>query len=397
MSTYIITYPRGFDAPGGGTKSFLQIVHNLQQLGSKVIALPISNRADGGLSPELADSLLGDVSLEEFNIIPVQPNPLHYLLNGIGIAQAIKKIVAREKIDGVISWEHEGAFAIDWLQSRQILFAMIAANPSYKLMFEAEKKGGWGKKIVNPWFRWRCFQQADAIFVSSQFTANELIKLLEVDRQKIVITHRGIDPLFFQENRPQNDSVTQLIFYGSFAPIKGLPDALEALSILQQHNDNWHLKVAGWGDKEAIERLIVRHQLEDKVTFLGRLKPQELASQLQKAHLAILPSRAESFGRAIAEAQASELPVISYQIGSIPEIVEHGTTGLLTPPERPDLLAKSLQDALDNPQKFRQMGINGRKRTAELFSWSKTAGAIDSFLQQLNNPNPNNYARRNIT
>lgn len=390
MSTYIITYPRGFDAPGGGTKSFLQIVHNLQQLGNKIIALPISPRADGGLSKELVNSLLGDTPVEDFNVVPVQPSKLHYLLNGIGIAKVVKKIVREQKIDAVISWEHEGAFLIDFLKAKQILFAMIAANPSYELLFEQEQQGGWGKKIVNPWFRWRCFQRADAIFVSSQFTADELVKLLKVNRQKIAITHRGIDPLFFQENHLQDNTVAQLIFYGSFASIKGLPDALEALGILQEYNEsNWQLKIAGWGNKDEIDKLIARYQLEDKVTFLGRLNPQELASQLQQSQIAILPSRAESFGRAIAEAQASELPVVSYQIGSIPEIVEHGKTGWLVPPKRPDLLAEALKEAIDNPQKSRQMGINGRKRTAELFSWSKTARTIDSFLQKLNhNPNP---------
>ena len=389
MSTYIITYPRGFDAPGGGTKSFLQIVHNLQKLGSKVIALPISNRADGGLSKELVNSLLGDTPIEDFNVVPIQSNKLHYLLNGIGIAKIVKKIVREQKIDAVISWEHEGAFLIDFLKAKHIPFAMIAANPSYELMLEQEKNGGLGKKIVNPWFRWRCFKRADGILVSSQFTANELVKLLKVDLQKIAITHRGIDPLFFQENQPQDNTVAQLIFYGSFAPIKGLPDALEALGILQQYHDqNWHLKIAGWGDKEVIDKLIAQYQIKDKVSFLGRLTPKELASQLQQAHIAILPSRVESFGRAIAEAQASELPVISYQIGSIPEIVEHGTTGLLVPPARPDLLADALKQMMDNPQKCRQMGILGKKRTYALFSWSKTAQTIDSFLQKLkSNPN----------
>ena len=393
MSTYIMTYPRGFDAPGGGTKSFLQIVYNLQKLGIEIIAIPISTQANGGLSKDLVNALLGtEVSIDDFQVIPAKPSRLHYLLNGRATADVIRSILKDKTIDAVISWEHEAAFAVDFLKGQNIPLAMIAANPSYTLQVELEGKGNPLKKIANHWLRWRSFRQASSVFVSSNFTRQELIDLFRIDPKRIHITHRGIDSIFAQagdransNDSKSNDSrVLQLIFFGSFAPIKGLPDVIDALGLLKQKGyTDWQINIAGWGEKDAIQSAIKQADIESNAVFLGRLAPRELAQSLGQANIAILPSRAESFGRSIAEAQAAGLPVISYDIGSVPEIVEPGETGWLVPPEQPALLAEAIAQALDHPEQSYKMGKRGRQRVIERFSWEKTASSIQQALLTL--------------
>ena len=388
-----MTYPRGFDAPGGGTKSFLQIVYHLQKLGVEIIAVPISTQANGGLSKELTRALLGpEVSMTEFKVIPVKPSKLHYLLNGKAIASVIRSIVKEKKVDAVISWEHEAAFIVDFLKDRKIPLAMIAANPSYTLQVQLERKGNPFKKIVNRWFRWRSFRQAESVFVSSNFTRQELIDLFQIKPERIHITHRGIDSIFAQanawhhvENNGQaQTSISQLIFFGSFAPIKGLPDVIKALGILKQKGyENWRINIAGWGGEDAIKSAVLQADIEPNTVFLGRLAPRELAQSLGNSDIAILPSRAESFGRSIAEAQAAGLPVISYNIGSVPEIVEPGKTGWLVPPEQPVLLAEAIAQAIDHPEQSCQMGQNGHQRVIERFSWEKTADSIQQAISTL--------------
>lgn len=382
-----MTYPRGFDAPGGGTKSFLQIVYNLQKLGIDIITVPISQQATGGLSQELVTSLLGDgISVDDFQVIPVKPSKLHYLLNGWGTAKVIKSILRQRKVQAVISWEHEAAFIVDTLKTQQIPFAMIAANPSYELLVKLEKQSGQFKTIVNDWFRWRSFRQADCVFVSSKFTRKELVGLFGIDPKRVSITHRGIDPIFAQVKQTSRNVLSKLIFFGSFAPIKGLPDVIAALGVLKAKGGykNWQLEIAGWGDDAGIRTAIRQADIEENIAFLGRLAPPELAQALGKADLAILPSRAESFGRSIAEAQAAGLPVISYSIGSVPEIVEQGETGWLVPPKQPDLLAEVIAQAIDDPMRSFQMGRAGHKRVTELFSWEKTARTLQHSIEKLN-------------
>lgn len=384
MSTYVITFPRGFDAPGGGTKSFLQIVHHLQKRGVRIITVPTSNRAGGGLSVSLINSLLTDASLEDFEVHSTAPSKIHYLLNGRSTANTIRHILEKNNVEAVISWEHEAAFLPGLLKQQGVPLTMIAAKPCYELEAKVERRGHPIKKQIDDWFRWRPFKLADLVFVSSSFTSNELVNLFDISSERIKITHRGIDPMFSQIDRHKIGKVHELIFYGSFSAIKGLPDVIKALGILHRQGvQQWRFKVAGWGDRQSIVDLVETEKLEDSVDFLGCLEPSELAKALSSAHLAVLPSRAESFGRSIAEAQAAGLPVIAYNIGSVPEIVDHEVTGWLVPPSRPDLLAKAILSALENPERAERMGIKGREKVTTLFSWEKTARIIDDSIQKL--------------
>ncbi|MBD2355807.1 glycosyltransferase family 4 protein [Tolypothrix sp. FACHB-123] len=362
----IITYPRSLTSPGGGTRSCLQIAHQLQQMGNEVIIVSVSSDA-------ATEKLKG----KPVPVIPAPPSRLHDLWDGSSVAKIVKNLLTEKPVDAVLSWEHEAAFLPEVLKSKKIVFGMIAAHPSYTTWVNRQTGLQAIKRLSDRWFRWRLFKCADVIFVSSNFTRQELLNLFAVNEEKIKITHRGIDDAFSKVNRSPKQSVSNLIFYGSFAPPKGVFDAIAALGqVAAKGYKNWTLKLAGWEYEAQIKQAIREHQIESHVLMLGQLNTQELIRELEDAELAILPSRIESFGRAIAEAQASGLPVVSYDSGSIPEILENGVTGWLVPVQRVDLLANAIVEAMENPDKAFQMGMAGRDRVTQRFSWEQTAMAI---------------------
>lgn len=374
----VITHPHPLNAPGGGTRSCLQIAEHLRQLGAEVILVPVSSEA-----PE-------ELKEKPFQIVPASPSRIHFFLDSYSVTKTVKKILKEKQVDALLSWEHEAAFLPGLLKSNKVVFGMIAAHPSYTEWVNRQTKLRQFKRLTDKWFRWRLFKSADVVFVSSNFTQDELIKLFEIESERIKITHRGVDTFFSQVERSPSSTISNLIFYGSFAPPKGVFDAIEALGrVAAQGHKNWTLKLAGWGFEEEVKQAIRQHKIEEHVSFLGRLGPRELAQKLELAHLAILPSRIESFGRAIAEAQAAGLAVISYDSGSVPELVENGVTGWLVPTKRVDLLADAIIEAMQNPDKVFQMGMKGRDRVTEKFSWERTATAIlegiDKAKQQMQN------------
>ncbi|MBT9317284.1 glycosyltransferase family 4 protein [Leptothoe spongobia] len=370
MQTYIITYPKDFSEPGGGTKSFLQICQYLKKLDIEVIAVPVSTSSDGN-SPD-----------KSLTVKPAHPSSVHFLLNGFQISKVVRKIIAERKVDAVLSWEYEAAFMVDFLKSKNIVFGIIAAYPSYQVRINREKSINPTKRISNYWFRWRPLQSADVVFVSSYFTQNELVNLIRVQPERVVLIRRGIDPVFSQIKRSQSGHASNFIFYGSLAPIKGIFDVIKALGhLLDKGYRDWHLKIAGWGDEELLRQAISEHNCDNNVTYLGSLSRDKLLRELEWAGLAILPSRAESFGRSIAEAQAAGLPVISYESGSVPEIVKDGITGFLAPTGRFDLLADAILKAIKEPEDLSKMGLLGQERVMQSFSWEKTALAIHQGIQ----------------
>jgi glycosyltransferase involved in cell wall biosynthesis len=138
--------------------------------------------------------------------------------------------------------------------------------------------------------------------------------------------------------------------------------------------------MAGWGDEHGLRQAASELGIIGQVKILGRLSHEELLPVLEWADLAILPSRAESFGLAIAEAQAAGLPVIACKTGAVPEIVEDGLTGWLVEPGDSQAIASALLAAMHRPEQAFDMGMAGRKRVANRFTWRATAEAMAQGL-----------------
>jgi glycosyltransferase involved in cell wall biosynthesis len=89
---------------------------------------------------------------------------------------------------------------------------------------------------------------------------------------------------------------------------------------------------------------------------------------LRDLDLLVLPSIGESFSNAVLEGMAAGVPVIASRSGGNPEMVEHGTTGLLVPPRQSRLLADAVLELLADPARMRSMGRAGRARAQRRFS-----------------------------
>ena len=117
----------------------------------------------------------------------------------------------------------------------------------------------------------------------------------------------------------------------------------------------------------------------DGVEPLPLVPHSEVAAFYAQADVFVNPTRAEGFGFTNAEAQGFGLPVISSRLGAIPEVVEHGRTGLLVDPEDGDALLAAMRRLGANRALREELGIAGRARFESHFS----LGAFHGGLMQL--------------
>ncbi len=94
-----------------------------------------------------------------------------------------------------------------------------------------------------------------------------------------------------------------------------------------------------------------------------------------------MPSVGEPFGLVYAEAMAMELPVVALDSGGTPEVVQHGTTGLLSAPGNLDALADNLSRLLADPDRRHRMGMNGRHRVETEFTSARMAADVAHVYQ----------------
>jgi len=119
----------------------------------------------------------------------------------------------------------------------------------------------------------------------------------------------------------------------------------------------------GSHEKKA-KNFICKAKLQDSVAFLGRR--EDIPEILAALDVFVLSSRSEGSPAVLKEALLMEKPVVSTNVGAVPEIIKHGENGVLVPPERPDKLAAEITKILRNPYN-KEMGEKGRVFIKEKF------------------------------
>ena len=135
--------------------------------------------------------------------------------------------------------------------------------------------------------------------------------------------------------------------------------------------------------QQYLEEQIVRHGLSERVRFLGSVPHKELVPTYQAADVIVNPSVSESFGISVIEGMACGKPVVGTRIGGMCELIMNGTTGMLVEAEASAELGQALISVLEDPQRARQMGLEGRKRAVEQYSWEARAKRLMAFYDKV--------------
>ena len=163
---------------------------------------------------------------------------------------------------------------------------------------------------------------------------------------------------------------------------KGLGELLRAFALLPR--GRCRLDIVGKGpDESRLRELALRLGVSEEVRFLGSMARSAVAQQYREADLFTRPSSAEAFGNVFAEALASGLPIVGSTVGGIPELVEHGTNGLLVSPGDPQALAQAIEYLAGDPELRGQMGARNRAKAKATLQWSEVTRQYLSIYDTL--------------
>lgn len=169
----------------------------------------------------------------------------------------------------------------------------------------------------------------------------------------------------------------RLLLVALLTPIKGIPYLLEALTLLKKKRDDFVLDIVGDGPcRKDYEEMTHDLGLQEHVRFHGLKTKQEVAEYMGNADIFVLPSEWENMPCVIIEAMASGLPVVSTNVGGIPEII-NDEVGVLVPPKNSVRLVKALDSILNNLPSF------SRERIVELARERYSYEAVGEVLNRL--------------
>jgi L-malate glycosyltransferase len=137
-----------------------------------------------------------------------------------------------------------------------------------------------------------------------------------------------------------------LIHVSNFRKVKRVNDVYEVFHRVHAQMPAKLLLVGDGPDRSALERHVREEGMSEAVVFLGK---QDVIEQiLPVADLFLMPSDSESFGLAALEAMACGLPVLASNAGGLPELVEHGVSGMLSNVGDVDDMAKNALHILES-------------------------------------------------
>jgi glycosyltransferase involved in cell wall biosynthesis len=173
-------------------------------------------------------------------------------------------------------------------------------------------------------------------------------------------------------------------FVGRLVPEKGLDILLRAAVRL---HGNWDLVVVGSGPaQEELENLAERLGIAARITWMGALPPEELATVWPRLDCLALPARTtrqwvEAHGRAVIEAMGFGLPVVGSGSGALPEII--GPAGVVVMEDDVPGLTDALQELITNPSRRVQFALEGRRRVMSEYVDTAIARKTLAFWHQV--------------
>ncbi|MCR9104052.1 MAG: glycosyltransferase family 4 protein [Gammaproteobacteria bacterium] len=265
-------------------------------------------------------------------------------------------------------------------------------------------------KLIFPGWRSRFFWtlkmkgaiwNSDRILTISNAARDEIVQYIGVSAQKIDVCSAAPTSAFDRVTDPQRlanarisagipADLPYIIYVGGLAPHKNLHGLLDGFEKALQNPAAATLQLALVGDyngagfhsnyESLLARVQSNPQLTERVHFTGYVSDDELVALYSDSLAAAMPSFSEGFGLPVIEALACGTPVLSSELGSLPEVA--GDAGVYFDPFSADSIAAAIVQVASDSELRQRLAENGTRRAQE-FTWHRAARLTLGYLQNM--------------
>jgi glycosyltransferase involved in cell wall biosynthesis len=230
-------------------------------------------------------------------------------------------------------------------------------------------------------------QSARFAVTVSDYNLRHLSKLAEPHR--LVRIYNGLDLERFSPNGVPAPEVPLVLAVGRLIEKKGFADLVRACALLRLSGRRFRCLIVGKGPlEEELHALIHNLALREAVELPGPVPREQLLELYRRASVVVAPCVVGSDGNrdglptVLIEAMALGVPVVSTDVTGIPELVEHGVTGLLVPQHDPDAIARAIERILVDRPAGQALARNARTRVERDFDLRANVSQLRSLLEE---------------
>jgi len=329
--------------------------------------------------PARLDSFRTDITFHE---VDLSSYPLfEYPPYDLALANVMVNVIKFEKLD-ILHVHYAIPHATSAYLAKQILLEQDIQIPVITTLHGTDitliGRDSSYKEIVD-----FSINKSDGVTAVSEYLKNETYSAFDVKKNIEVIPNFIDLDRFKKSNKghfkkaicPNDEKI--ITHVSNFREVKRVPDVVETFDRIIKNGVDAKLLLVGDGpDRQKAETSCRELGICDKVRFLG--KQEQVEEVLSISDLFLIPSGSETFGLAALEAMSCSVPVISSDIGGLPEVNKHGETGFLCKLGDVDEMAKRSVEILTNEKLHSKLSRNARKR-AEEFELTKIVEKYEDY------------------
>ena len=221
------------------------------------------------------------------------------------------------------------------------------------------------------------YEAADAITVPSRFALESFVAS-GIDRTKLHKIPYGVDLRRFTPTAPR-DPGFRILFVGQLGVRKGIGYLLEAF----RRADLPGAKLILAGPRNAETEILLGKESLDDVELVGVLNREQVAIEMSRASVMVIPSIEEGLAMVQGQALACGCPVIATTNSGAEDLFSHGVEGLIVPIRDPDAIASALTKLREDRALCEAMTIAARRRAEQIGGWDQYGASVVQLFNQL--------------
>ena len=232
----------------------------------------------------------------------------------------------------------------------------------------------------------------DKITAVSPEVAESVVKKEGISPKKIKVIFNGVELNKFdrkidvyskKRELGLDPSFLTIGIVGSLTPVKRIDLFLRIASLVLKVKPQVQFVIVGEGVLlDNLEKLAIQLKIKEKVFFLGGKNREEIPQIFKIMDIYVLTSKSEGLPTVLIEAGASGVPVVSFDVGGVRNIVIDGKTGFLIPSGNLELMTEAIIKLLDNSSKREEMGREA-KEYVKKFDVSEMVKNTESLYEEL--------------
>jgi glycosyltransferase involved in cell wall biosynthesis len=213
-----------------------------------------------------------------------------------------------------------------------------------------------------------------------------------IDQSKLFLVPSTVDPTRFEVKGENPLSYSYIGYFGGLTFSRDNIDVLiKAYSMITEKHPDIHLVLGGFcsdKEKKQIENLILDLGLTTKVNLLKYLPRTEIVRYITHSDILVMVrakdlETAASFPSKLTEYLCTARPVVTVDVGEIPDYLTDGVNTFLVEPGNISLLAEKLDYILDNYAFAQNVAIQGKQLTETIFNYNYQGKRIINYIETL--------------